>query len=171
VAAVPNLMRGAKRLAVYLNDEQDALALDLEEWQRRANAVTVGAGLLDEVAWSLTFVDDEAMQTLNRDYRQVDRPTDVLSFAQEEGEDGFPTMPGSPRELGDVIIAIPTALRQAAERGHAPEAEIALLMIHGLLHLLGEDHDTTARKAQMWERQATLLAGLELEVQDFGDAF
>jgi probable rRNA maturation factor len=163
-------MRGAKRLAVYLNDEQDALALDLDDWRQKADIVASGCGLAHDVAWSLTFVDDEAIQALNREYRQIDRPTDVLSFAQEEGDDDFPAVPGAPRELGDIIIAVPTALRQAAERGHTPEAEIALLMIHGLLHLLGEDHDTPVRKAVMWARQQTLLESLGLEVQDFGDA-
>lgn len=161
--------RGARRLAVYLNDEQDALVLDLDEWQRRAEVVAAGCDLTADDEFSVTFVDEPAIQALNREYRQLDRPTDVLSFAQEEGEEGFPALPGAPRQLGDVIISVPTAVRQAAERGHSTEAELSLLLIHGLLHLLGEDHDTPERKARMWARQQALLDGLGLVVRDFGD--
>ncbi|MDB5096039.1 MAG: hypothetical protein JWM80_460 [Cyanobacteria bacterium RYN_339] len=153
-------------MAAHLNDEQADLALDMDVWQRRADAVAAACGVAAE--WSVTFVDEAAIQALNLEYRGMDKPTDVLSFAQEEGDPFLP--PGAPRMLGDVIISVPTALRQAAERGHAPEAELGLLLIHGFLHLLGEDHDTAARKKKMWARQQALLDGLGLAVKDFGDA-
>ena len=158
-------------MAIYLNDEQAVLSLDPVTWQGRAESVTRELGLdPDLVEWSLTFATDEAVHALNREYRGVDRPTDVLSFAQEEGEDEFPLHEGGERMLGDVIIAVPTALRQAEERGHDVDAELALLMIHGLLHLLGDDHDTPERKRVMWPRQLALLDHLGLVVEDFGDA-
>lgn len=155
-------------MGIYLNNEQD-LVLDMARWYERALAIHRACGLDGERdEWSVTFVDDAAIQELNREYRQADKPTDVLSFALEEADSPKPP-PGMPRMLGDVVIAMPTALRQAEERGHPVEAELGLLLIHGLLHLLGYDHDTAAKKKKMWARQAELLAVLGLQVNDFGD--
>jgi probable rRNA maturation factor len=153
-------------LPAYLNDEQDALALDLALWQRHADAVASACQV--EAEFSVTFVDEAAIQELNREYRGLDRPTDVLSFAQEEGDPFLP--PDAPRMLGDIIISVPTAIRQAEERGHEAVDELGLLLIHGFLHLLGEDHDTPAKKKQMWARQQALLDQLGFRVKDFGDA-
>ena len=75
-----------------------------------------------------------------------------------------------PKLLGDVVISAERAQRQAEERGHALDAEVALLITHGLLHLLGEDHDTPERKAAMWARQQAVLDALGHVVKDFGDA-
>jgi probable rRNA maturation factor len=156
-------------LGIYLNNEQ-ALALDLQRWHDRALAIHKSCGLDPEAdEWSVTYVDDAGIRELNREYRQADKVTDVLSFALEDG-DGPAPPPGVPRLLGDVVIAVPTALRQAVERGHSADAELGLLLIHGLLHLLGYDHDPAAKKKKMWGRQAELLGELGLEVFDFGDA-
>ena len=156
-------------MGIYLNNEQD-YPLDRARWYERALAIHRHVGLdPDRDEWSLTFVDDAAIHQLNRDYRGVDRPTDVLSFALEEAESPKGLPKGAPRMLGDVVIAVPTAVRQAEERGHAVEAELGLLMIHGLLHLLGLDHDTAEAKAEMWRHQAEMLVLLGLEVADFGD--
>jgi len=86
---------------------------------------------------SLLITDDEEIWSLNRLYRSVDRPTDVLSFSQLEGE-GPPT---TPELLGDVVISWETAERQAAELGHTLLEELRRLLIHGVLHLLGYDHE------------------------------
>lgn len=155
-------------MAIYLNNEQDKLPLDLEFWQGEAEAIADEAGVAEETEWSLTFVDDEAIRTFNREYRGYDRPTDVLSFSQLEGDEAFPAFEEI-SILGDVVISVERAKGQAEERGHAFEAELALLIIHGLLHLLGEDHDTPERKARMWERQQAILDALGYEVKDFGD--
>lgn len=93
--------------------------------------------LLDELApdgesFALRLVSDREMRRLNRDYRQRDRPTDVLSFPGEAGEG----------HLGDVVVAIPTARRQAAERRHPLGREVRLLALHGVLHCLGHDHES-----------------------------
>jgi len=96
-------------------------------------------GLQPVVEANLTFVDDGAIQALNRDYRGIDAPTDVLSFSQLEGETLAPPPTGA-LEAGDVVISLDTARRQAAELGHALEYELALLAAHGGLHLLGYDH-------------------------------
>ena len=93
---------------------------------------------------------------LNQIYRQRDRPTDVLSFSQREGE-----FPGPEAVLGDVVISIETAERQATERGHSLRAEILELLAHGLLHLLGFDHELSdAEHERHLGKQAELLAAL-----------
>ena len=106
---------------------------------------------------SLVLCDDATIHALNRDYRGVDRPTDVLSFAQEEGE---PAGSAGVRVLGDVAISLDTAERQAREQGHAVEIELRVLLVHGLLHLLGHDHGEPEEAAAMRAAEADLLARL-----------
>lgn len=98
-------------------------------------------GLDPEVEVSLLLCDDIYIRELNREYRSKDLATDVLSFALEEGEE--PAVIGGPKEtlLGDIVISVETATRQAKEYGHSLEREVAFLAIHGLLHLLGYDHE------------------------------
>lgn len=89
---------------------------------------------------SLAFVDDEAMAELNLNYRGKVGPTDVLSFALEEGEE-FIVPEDAPLLLGDIIISVERASAQAEEYGHSLEREIVYLLVHGLLHLAGFEHD------------------------------
>lgn len=91
---------------------------------------------LNDAELSIVICDDDFIHPLNRDYRGKDRPTDVLSFAQREGDFGFEEDP----VLGDVIISLETTIRQAKERGHSTEKELTILLVHGILHLLGYDH-------------------------------
>ena len=114
-----------------------------------------------EAVLSVVITDDAEIQTLNRQFRSVDAPTDVLAFAQEATEQPFITAPEEPPYLGDVILSFPRALAQAAERGHSVEQEIRLLVVHGVLHLLGYDHATPEEKAGMWARQESILCVLE----------
>ena len=93
------------------------------------------------------------MRRYNRLFLGEERPTDVLAFSQGEG--GGP--PGHPGLLGDVVISVETAARQAARAGHSLEREAALLLIHGILHLLGHDHATAAERRRMWALQRRLL--------------
>lgn len=104
---------------------------------------------------SIVLADDELVQDLNRNYRRVDRPTDVLVFPQ-----GEEFAVGQPCLLGDVIISVETAQRQADERGHDLDGELTLLVIHGVLHILGWRDDTDSRRNQMWERQKAILESL-----------
>ncbi|MBY0273988.1 rRNA maturation RNase YbeY [Candidatus Binatia bacterium] len=105
---------------------------------------------------SVALVRDDEMHRLNRDYRGKDRTTDVLAFALREGEATGTQQPGL---LGDVVISVPTAERQARERGHATERELAELLLHGILHLLGYDHERTPAEARrMFAKQRALLA-------------
>jgi probable rRNA maturation factor len=109
-----------------------------------------GSGRELEVALRLT--DDPTIHALNREYRRKDRPTDVLAFALREGEGGAL----HPHLLGDLVISVDTARRQARRRGLA--GEILFLAAHGLCHLLGYDHRTDAEEAEMNARMAGLLA-------------
>lgn len=124
--------------------------------EHAAGAALAFLGEVD-VELSVALVDDARMQELNRDWRDKDRPTDVLAFSQREGE---PL--GEIALLGDVVISIPTAERQAAERGHAVEHEVRELLVHGILHLLGYDHEISPEEAErMFARQAEVLHAIE----------
>ena len=109
---------------------------------------------------ALRFVDDEEMRALNLQYRGKDKPTDVLSFAQDDGE-AFPFFEeDSPTQLGDLVIAVETAQRQAAERGHSLTQEIEFLAVHGALHLLGFDHGNAPERRKMWAQQDIVMKSL-----------
>ena len=108
---------------------------------------------------SISFVTDEAMRALNRDYRGIDRPTDVLSFECDNLEDGFANAPeGGPYELGDIVIAVDVAFRQAPEYGLSFADEVSLLVTHGLLHLCGYDHVEEGEARAMEARERELLS-------------
>lgn len=129
---------------------------------RRATALSVRAGGEDgPVEVSLTLTDDPRIHALNRDYRGKDAPTDVLSFSMSEGEVVAPTPEGEPRLLGDVIISLDTAARQAAEGGVTLQREVAWLVSHGVLHLLGFDHPDAKARAEMKRREDQVLQALE----------
>jgi probable rRNA maturation factor len=114
----------------------------------------------EAVPGSLTLVltDEEKILRMNQEYAGIDHSTDVLAFPGAEldpDEDAF--------YFGDIIIALPVAQRQAEKAGHAVQAEVALLAVHGTLHLLGYDHGTQAEKDTMWAKQAAILKTLGLE--------
>ncbi|NLG86214.1 MAG: rRNA maturation RNase YbeY [Firmicutes bacterium] len=111
---------------------------------------------------SVLLVDDVSIQDLNRKWRGIDAPTDVLSFAMREGEDVLPLKEDQPELLGDVIISVPRAKLQAAEYGHSIERELAFLLTHGILHLLGYDHQTLSEEEQMRLRQEKVLTACGL---------
>jgi len=111
----------------------------------------------------LLIVDDELIRKLNREFRGQDTPTDVLAFAMSES--GSPPLqdlqdlqdPSMPIYLGDVIISFPRAEAQACAAGHSGDDELDLLVVHGVLHLLGFDHDTETKRKEMWARQEAIL--------------
>lgn len=105
----------------------------------------------------VTFVGDHAMRTLNRRYRKRDRSTDVLAFAGQEAWQP----PSGMTVLGDVVVSVPTAARQAMRAGHSLEHELTLLIVHGMLHLCGYDHERSAAEARrMFTAQRRLLAAV-----------
>lgn len=104
---------------------------------------------------SIQITDDAVLQHYNREYMGIDAPTDVLSFPVpfQNPETGAPY-------LGDLLISLPTAARQAEAAGHPVSEEVKLLVVHGMLHLLGHDHATAEEKSAMWALQDTILAEL-----------
>lgn len=110
----------------------------------------------DDVELSVVLTDDNIIADLNKQYRNIDGPTDVLSFAQAEGEEDF-DLEGEDLILGDVVISVETAKRQAEAVGHGVDDEIDMLLVHGILHLLGYDHTEPDEADRMFAKQAELL--------------
>lgn len=133
-----------------------------ERWLVAAAQATLRACGQVHRSLSIQVVDDCEAQRYNRIYRQVDAPTDVLSFAIQEGSPSAAGMPAALAveldiELGDLFLAFPYASRQAHKFGLSLSAELKLLVVHGTLHLLGYDHDTAERQAAMWRKQTEIL--------------
>lgn len=131
--------------------------VDVELLRRVTVEALRGEGLEGEIALSVVITDDEAVQELNRQFRGVDAPTDVLAFGGDQGGD-FVTAPGEPAYLGDVVVSYPRAVAQAEEYGHSIDRELALLVVHGVLHLVGYDHVNEAERVEMWARQNEILS-------------
>jgi len=133
--------------------------VDFEVWERRAlevaTAVLTHLSLSDAML-SIFLCDDATIHPLNRDYRGKDKPTDVLSFAQREGEFAFL----EDDLLGDVIVSMETTIRQAQERNHSTETELRVLLVHGILHLLGYDHIEDDEAEIMEAKEREILAAI-----------
>lgn len=121
---------------------------------------------------SVTFVTNEMIRDINREYRGKDQPTDVISFAMEELGEGETAIIGSPepRMLGDIIISLDRTKEQAADYGHSFERELGFLAIHGFLHLLGYDHMTEEDEKKMFSRQEEILVSLGITRDKHGGA-
>ncbi|MCP1125212.1 rRNA maturation RNase YbeY [Bacillus sp. AFS018417] len=136
-----------------VKEEYVELIQQLVEKAAETESVEDGAEL------SITFVNNERIQEINREYRDKDQPTDVISFAMEDMGEGEMEIVGvdMPRMLGDIIISIPRTKEQAEEYGHSFERELGFLAVHGFLHLLGYDHMTEEEEKVMFERQKEIL--------------
>ncbi|MBF0626761.1 MAG: rRNA maturation RNase YbeY [Magnetococcales bacterium] len=116
----------------------------------------------EEIEVGVLLTDDAESQQLNRTHRGLDRPANVLSFAMEDGED-FPDPEGGPVLLGDIVIPFETTQREAGELGISVEARLLHLVVHGVLHLLGYDHERSSQDAERQEtREVIILARLGL---------
>jgi len=133
--------------------EQQELVTKLLEFAAIQEKVTEGSEV------SVTFVNNERIHEINKEYRQKDAPTDVISFAMEEMGEGEIEIIGEdvPAVLGDIIISIDRTKEQAEEYGHSYERELGFLAIHGFLHLLGYDHMNEEDEKVMFSRQKELL--------------
>ena len=155
-------------MEIWISNEQEKIEFTSEHEDlirrvvERALALA-GAHLGTEVSVSVVLVDDEAITDLNRDHRGLASPTDVLSFAQLEGEDMGDLPEGEPLPLGDIVISLERCLAQAADYGHSFERELGFLTAHGVLHLLGWDHQTPEEEAAMMAKTEEILAGLGLQ--------
>ncbi|MFO7274510.1 MAG: rRNA maturation RNase YbeY [Bacillota bacterium] len=154
-------------MEIWVNNEQETVELtaEHEELIRRVAERALqlaGARLGTNVSVSITLVDDETITDLNRDHRGLASPTDVLSFSQLEGEEMGDLPEGEPLPLGDIVISVERCVSQAAEYGHSFERELGFLTAHGMLHLLGWDHQTPEDEAAMMAKTEEILAGLGL---------
>jgi probable rRNA maturation factor len=149
------------------SNEQDEIELP-EQLDHILNQLLFIAGQSEHMSSgevTLTFVSDTDIQTLNAQYRGIDKPTDVLSFSmleahEEEMSIQYDEAPEP--SIGDIVIAVPTALRQSIDYGHSLQREIGFLFVHGFLHLLGYDHTDEASEQMMISKQEHILqqAGL-----------
>jgi probable rRNA maturation factor len=115
-----------------------------------------------EYGLTITIGSDDFVHDLNKTYRNVDRPTDVLSFSEEYQIPGTESI-----YLGDIAISYPTADAQSREAGHSVQDELVLLSVHGVLHLLGYDHQDELDKREMWKIQSQVLVALGISMQHF----
>lgn len=146
-----------------MSSEEHAIYVNVDEaYEAEHSALVLAAwcaldivGAQTPLAMTIQITSSEAVHQLNRDFAGDDYPTDVLSFAPE-GEQ-YATEPDEPPYIGDVIIAYPMAVEQANVAGHPVQAELQLLAIHGTLHLMGYDHDTPERQAEMWALQSAAM--------------
>ncbi len=154
-------------MQIISNDEHELLTSAQREL---VEAILVHAAKEEDVEepseLSVTFLTNDLIQEINRDWRGKDAPTDVISFAFDEmGEDEMDFLLGEdePRLLGDLVISVERCREQAADYGHSFERELGFLAIHGFLHLLGYDHMTPEDEAEMTARQEEVLAHFELK--------
>ncbi len=145
--------------------------------RRAAAAALAVADPHGEASMSVVVADDETLRELNRRFRGLDEVTDVLSFGERgepAGEDGaaaaFPAAPGEVPSLGEVVVSYPLAARQAGEHNVGVEGEVALLVVHGALHLLGYDHAEPDEEAEMKALEVKALAACRSEVARVGSA-
>jgi len=132
--------------------------------------VAIAQGVSSDVEMGLVITSQERIQELNRNYRGKDEPTDVLAFFMMSGEGEseseidappFIAPPDGVHHLGEVIISYPQAVTQAKEHRHSVKREIAILIIHGALHLLGYDHDKPELEREMQSREIEILSQFE----------
>lgn len=148
--------------------EEDSISLDRREPlsamlnQAIQEAIRRSDGP-EEAEVSLMLVDDQRIHALNLEYRGVDRPTDVLSFALQEETEEEPDLEFEDDLLGDIVISAERAREQAEEYGHSFERELVYLAVHGTLHLLGYDHEEEQDKLEMRNKEEEVMAKLGLE--------
>ena len=161
-------------MPVHMQSQVRRMKFDQARLDRLARAILSDVGEAS-AELGILFVGDQRMRGLNRRYRGKDRTTDVLAFAMREaftphGSTGSPSRVQSrdasrltPNMLGDVVISVPTAWRQAKETGRSLDEELAWLLVHGILHLCGYDHERSEKEARrMHRRERMILRSLAL---------
>jgi probable rRNA maturation factor len=159
------------QLELDLLDETGTLSEDtLKLIERMLQHAAISEKIESGSELSVSFITNEEIQLINRDYRGKDTPTDVISFAMEELGEGEMDIhiEGAPRMLGDILISVERAKEQASDYGHSVERELGFLAIHGFLHLLGYDHMEEDEEKEMNNKQEEILQsfGLRREVNE-----
>lgn len=158
-------------MLVLIDDRQSFLEVDdsiQELIEMAARAVLEFEEIDENFEISVSFVDDTEMRELNNKYRGIDSTTDVLSFPimdfdESEPVEGVDDFIDEELVLGDIVISTRRAAEQAEDYGHSLDRELTFLMIHGMLHLLGEDHDTSEKECVMFGKQEEILEKLGIK--------
>jgi len=158
------------KIEIFLSDEQDKLAppSDMEQLiEQCTRAALDEEEIAEDAQVSVTLVDNEAIRVINREHRDIDRATDVLSFPLGD-EDSFDTDPETGAILlGDIVISLERAAEQAKEYGHSYRREVAFLITHSLFHLLGYDHvNSEDEEKLMFGKQDKVLEKLGITRED-----
>ncbi len=158
-------------MSVFIDNRQEAIAVDeaLEALVTQVvEKVLEFEGVQEEYEISISFVNNEEIRSLNKEYRGIDRETDVLSFPmldfieEEQEEEEDVEYIDEELALGDIVISMEKALEQSKEYQHGFNRELAFLLVHGMLHLLGYDHETEATDGDIFEKQEEILKELNL---------
>ena len=157
------------QVMIYFSNEQEKFPITytLKRLIRRSVLATLAyEGFRNDAQVSVTFTDNEGIRVLNRDYRDIDRETDVLSFPLTDFEGGEePPIDAPEISLGDIVLSLEKTAAQAEEFGHGFEREAAFLTVHSMLHLLGYDHvNSEEEDVEMRRRQREILSDMGLSV-------
>jgi len=144
-------------IVIDASDDQSEIQIDLDRWRDLMSAALSAEGIAGPGEATLTFIDAGEMTELNREHMGVDGPTDVLSFPIDGAE---PLSGRVPRMVGDIVICPSVAAANAPAHAGDVDSELALLVVHGVLHLLGHDHAENDGRAVMQERERNLLGEL-----------
>ena len=145
------------------DDRQDKIEISEELYEKIEDIVVEALdyeGYDDDYDISISFVDNKEIHELNKQFRDVDRATDVLSFPMLS--DDFEDVEYEEQSLGDIVVSLERALEQSVEYGHSFEREVCFLVCHSMFHLLGYDHDTEEHTKEMREKEESVLAKLNI---------
>ena len=155
------------KIQLSIRIEKPFAGLVSKKWLRQAVKLTlIHTGISSPVELGLVIAGDDTVHELNRSYRNVDSTTDVIAFAlSEQGAkyEPFITPPDDVIHLGEVVISFPQAERQAEEQHHSVEKELALLVAHGVLHLLGYDHELPEQAEKMKGMESRVLDAIKIK--------
>jgi rRNA maturation RNase YbeY len=142
-------------MPVHMQSRVRRVKIDQARLERSARAILADVGE-PSAELGILFVGDQRMRSLNRQYRGKDRTTDVLAFAMREAHTPHASRV-TPDMLGDVVIAVPTAVRQAKQGQRSLDEELRVLLIHGILHLCGYDHERSEKEARRMHRRERMI--------------
>jgi len=148
-------------MEILIKNQQKIVKINQRKIKRKIKKVLRHLKVDEETEISILFTDDKFIRSLNNKYRGIDKPTDVLSFGLQEGAVKSPDVE-SDKLLGDIIISLETAQRQADALNHSMEKELTVLLIHGLLHLTGYDHKEDKDYKIMREKESEILEIFDL---------
>ncbi len=155
------------RLKIYFENSQEIYKISYELQMLVRSAILAslaGEGYERDCEVSVTFTDNEGIRAINREFRDIDAPTDVLSFPMDDTDEAIGDQIAS---LGDIVLSLERAQEQAEQFGHSYEREVSFLVAHSVLHLLGYDHEESDEAdEQMREKQRSIMKALGLEVEN-----